>query len=77
MVDFRLLIFRKRRVPEPCPACGGSGRTGGGEVLTSKEIAEKTVLYAVSMSIVNRNEVLCHSMEEAGTPIPRPSLSLG
>lgn len=20
--------WRKRRVPEPCPACGGSGRTG-------------------------------------------------
>ena len=40
-------------------------------MLTSKEVAEKTLVYAVGKSIVIRNEVLRHIMEEAGTPIPR------
>jgi len=40
-------------------------------VLTSKEVAEKTLVYAVGKSIVIRNEVLRHIMEEAGTPLPR------
>jgi hypothetical protein len=44
---------------------------GGGEVLTSKEVAEKTVLYAAGRSVVIRNEVLRHIMEEAGTPLSR------
>jgi hypothetical protein len=40
-------------------------------VLTSKQVAEKTLVYAVGKSIVVRDEVLRHIMEEAGTPLPR------
>lgn len=49
----------------------GFGPDGGDKVLTSKEVAEKTVNYAVGRSIVIRNEVLRHIMEEAGTPLSR------
>jgi hypothetical protein len=49
----------------------GFGSDGGDKVLTSKEVAEKTVLYAVGRSVVIRNDVLRHIMEEAGTPLSR------
>jgi hypothetical protein len=57
--------------PRAVSCVWGFGSDGGDQVLTSKEVAEKTVLYAVGKSIVIRNEVLRHIMEEAGTPIPR------
>jgi hypothetical protein len=47
------------------------GSLWGDKVLTSKEVAEKTVLYAAGRSVVIRNEVLRHIMEEAGTPLSR------
>jgi RNA 3'-terminal phosphate cyclase len=49
----------------------GFGPDGGDKVLTSMEVAEKTVTYAVGRSIVIRNEVLRHIMEVSGTPLSR------
>jgi hypothetical protein len=40
-------------------------------VLTLKVVAGQMVLYAVGRSVVIRNEVLGHIMEEAGTPMTR------
>ena len=57
--------------PRAVSCVWGFGPYGGDKVLTSKEVAEKTVLYAGGRSIVIRNEVLRHIMDEAGTPIPR------
>ena len=49
----------------------GFGPFGGGPVLTPKEVAGQTVLYAVGRSFVTRNDVLYHIMNEAGTPMAR------
>ena len=40
-------------------------------MLTSKEVAEKTEVYAADRSLVIRNEVLRHIMVEAGAPMSR------
>ena len=39
--------------------------------MTSKEVAEKTEVYAADKLLVIRNEVLRHIMEEAGAPMSR------
>ena len=49
----------------------GLGPIGGCSVLTSKDVAEKTEVYAAGRSLVIRNDVLRHIMEEAGAPMFR------
>ena len=39
--------------------------------MTSKEVVEKTEIYAADRSLVIRNEVLRHIMEEARAPMSR------
>ncbi|MEI6294324.1 MAG: hypothetical protein WCP36_11610 [Methanomicrobiales archaeon] len=61
----------KTKGPRAVSCVWGFGPYGGDKVLTSKDVAEKTVTYAVGRSIVIRNEVLRHIMEETGTPLSR------
>lgn len=49
----------------------GFGPDGGSDVLTSKEVAEKTADYAAGKSGVIRDDILRHIMEEAGAPVSR------